>query len=154
MLDNTVTLNHEQGLYVIPSNGGYSCLGFQVVWGKCHALRKWLIAQNAPIPAGIPDDLMERYAYYQGLLSEASAIVEKTGKRCDIELHPQLVGLEGKRVKVTYPDKYKDWGLPSRFWVGKSMGWMPIHLEIKSQRSSGGAAISHNIPFKTLEVIK
>jgi hypothetical protein len=28
----------------------------------------------------------------------------------------------------------------SRFIVGKSTGWAPIHLEIKTRRSTGGAA--------------
>lgn len=29
----------------------------------------------------------------------------------------------------------------SRFWVGKSTGWMPCYLEIKTKRSHGGGAV-------------
>lgn len=58
-----------------------------------------------------------------------------TGTRCPAELTPALVGLEGKRVLVTYPD-----GTESRFYVGKSTGWMPCHLEIKRRDSWGGGA--------------
>lgn len=46
---------------------------------------------------------------------------------------PQLVGLEGCRVEVV--DRY---GEKRRFWVGRSTGWKPIHLEIKTKRSAGG----------------
>jgi len=46
-----------------------------------------------------------------------------------------LVGLEGCRVEVvtTYGEK-------RRFWVGRSTGWRPIHLEVKTTRSFGGDA--------------
>lgn len=50
-------------------------------------------------------------------------------------LTPQLVGLEGYRVAVntdTAPPVHK------RFIVGKSTGWRPVHLEVKTRRSMGG----------------
>ena len=54
-------------------------------------------------------------------------------------LTPQLVGLEGKRVEVC--DNY---GERRRFWVGRSGGWRPCHIEVKTRRSFGGmAADSH-----------
>lgn len=60
----------------------------------------------------------------------------KTGQRCAIELTGALRGLEGQRVEVTYPD-----GEKRRFWVGKSTGWMPCHLEITNRRSHGGGPV-------------
>ena len=51
------------------------------------------------------------------------------------DLSPQLVGLEGYRVEVetTYGER-------RRFIVGKSTGWRPCHLEVKTRRSYGGEA--------------
>lgn len=48
-------------------------------------------------------------------------------------LSPQLRGLEGFRVEVVRTD-----GERSRFIVGRSTGWRPCHLEIKTRRSLGG----------------
>lgn len=43
---------------------------------------------------------------------------------------------EKRRVEVVYND-----GTKSRFWVGKSTGWKPRYLEIKTRRSIGGSSI-------------
>jgi len=48
-------------------------------------------------------------------------------------LTSQLIGLEGKRVQVLDMDHET-----RRFWVGRSTGWRPCHLEIKTRRSTGG----------------
>ncbi len=58
---------------------------------------------------------------------------QKAAIRSDSGLSPQLTGLEGWQVEVT--DHY---GETRRFIVGKSTGWIPCHLEIKTARSSGG----------------
>jgi hypothetical protein len=49
------------------------------------------------------------------------------------DLTKQLIGLEGKRVEAItlYGEKL-------RFWVGKSTGWKPIHLEVLRSNSIGG----------------
>lgn len=53
-------------------------------------------------------------------------------------LTPQLVGLEGRRVEVIdRPDEK-----PRRFYVGRSTGWRPCHIEIHNSRSRGGPAAS------------
>ncbi len=62
---------------------------------------------------------------------------EREALRDNSDLTPQLVGLEGHRVEVI--DAY---GERRRFIVGKSTGWRPIHLEIKTRRSLGGEAAS------------
>jgi hypothetical protein len=51
-------------------------------------------------------------------------------------LSPQLRGYEGYRVEVS-GEHYK-----YRFIVGRSTGWKPVHLEIKTKRSHGGGAAS------------
>lgn len=48
-------------------------------------------------------------------------------------LTPQLVGLEGWRVEVV--DEYDH---TRRFIVGRSTGWRPCHIEVKTLRSMGG----------------
>lgn len=50
-------------------------------------------------------------------------------------LTPCLMGYEGKRVEVV--DRY---GHTRRFWVSRSTGWRPCHLEVKTRRSLGGDA--------------
>ena len=44
-------------------------------------------------------------------------------------LHPYY----GQRVEVV--DRY---GNKRRFWVGRSTGWKPVYLEVKTTRSMGG----------------
>lgn len=58
---------------------------------------------------------------------------ERAKIRDNSKLSPQLIGYERQRVEVV--DRY---GETRRFWVGKSTGWQPIHLEIKTTRSMGG----------------
>lgn len=124
-----VTINKAQGLYVFKRSYGVSCLGFEVAERQRQAVLSWL---------GLPVDKMrlgtKRHAKAHADAMELGAAHNaKTGARCNADLIPALTGLEGKRVEVTTPD-----GFRSRFIVGKSTGWMPIHLEIKRRDSSGG----------------
>jgi hypothetical protein len=59
---------------------------------------------------------------------------ERARLRDTSELTRQLVGLEGARVEVV-----TTYGETRRFWVGRSTGWRPCHLEIHNTRSTGGA---------------
>lgn len=59
--------------------------------------------------------------------------VQKAAVRDLSGLTYQLIGLEGYRVQVVDTD-----GTKRRFIVGKSTGWRPCHLEIKTCRSLGG----------------
>lgn len=60
---------------------------------------------------------------------------ERDAARDNRCLSPQLLGLEGWRVEAV-----TTYGETRRFIVGKSTGWVPIHLEIKTRRSTGGFA--------------
>lgn len=124
----SVTLNVDQQLYVISEGNGFSCLGFDVLVGRYNRLAAEM---GKPL---LDDDLrgtMHAYNEYAALLAEAGT----SGKRFECELSSQLRGLEGRRVEVI--DMY---GQTRRFIVGKSTGWLPIHLEIKTRRSYGGDA--------------
>lgn len=126
------SINAEQSLYVIPCGDGYSCLGFEVANRRIAAVAEWL-GRNDLMPTA-PQGTAEHYEQYEAAMTAGSQHSAKTGRRCYAELTPALVGKEGKRVEVTYQD-----GTKTRFYVGKSTGWLPIHLEIKTRASDGGA---------------
>ncbi len=140
-----VTVNLEQKLFVIPTGDGYSCLGFDVCAERTAKYAKWL---KVEIPAeSEPRGTLEAYAAMNRLMDQIRAKCVN-GLRCDAELEPQLVGLEKRRVEVV--DCY---GTTRRFYVGRSMGWMPIHLEIaKCNSISGGQA--WGTPYKSVRVIR
>ena len=62
-------------------------------------------------------------------------------------LSPQLVGLEGWRVEVETMG-----GEKRRFIVGRSTGWRPCSLEIKTARSSDGRCAERE--YKTVRVLE
>jgi hypothetical protein len=140
-----VTINTEQRLFVIEQSHGYSCLGFDV----CFDITKRLaIELNKPVPVPpAENELMALYGYYTELQEIARKKNAETGWRSSAWLNPSLIGLEGRRVEVS------DGGKPYRFNVGKSTGSMPIHLEIKTKRSTGGCGVTYK-PFKSVKVIK
>ena len=72
----------------------------------------------------------------------------RTRYRFRFDLTPQLVGLEGKRVEVEMQG-----GERRRFWVSRSTGWCPIHLEVHSTRSHGGVGV-WGAPFKHVRVVR
>lgn len=78
----------------------------------------------------------EQFAACDEMLTRGAAFNKRTGKRCDAELAPALRGLEGKRVECEY------YGERVRFYVGKSSGWMPVHLMLKTSRSNCGDPLS------------
>lgn len=133
-MSNLHSINKEQGLYVLECGAGYSCLGFHVAERLRVAVLEWLGRGQAPYPE---IGTQEHYAAYCEAMAQGAAHNRATGERCPAELSPALKGLEGKRVEVAYPDG--EGGIyRTRFWVGRSTGWLPIHLEIKTGRSSGG----------------
>ena len=124
-------INQEQRLYVLPCGKGYSCLGFDVAerWRRGYLAWLGLPIKEVEIGTGAA------YRAYEEAQEAVRARYEKTGERCPTQLTPQLIGLEGKRVEVTLKDETK-----KRFYVGKSSGWIPTHLEIKNRNSTGGPA--------------
>lgn len=142
-----MNINHEQRLYVIPCGGGYTCLGFDV----CERLRVGLCAWLGLPVLDVEIGTQAHYDAYTALLLLGSERNRATGERCNIELTPQLIGLEGKRVRVV--DCY---GETRRFTVGKSLGWMPCHLELSYRLASGGAGGFGvtGAPFQSVEVIR
>ena len=146
-VDRAVTVNREQALYVIPEGDGYSCLGFDVVMQRFDRLAAELRREChdlsiAPFSLHLRGTL-EGYHLYRALVERARL----TGKRFRCELTPQLEGLEGNRVEVETL-----YGETRRFIVGKSTGWLPIHLEIKTRASTGGMGAERE--YRSVRVVR
>lgn len=153
-LENTappVTLNDGQRLYVIRNPYGYGCLGYDVCATWTRGYVEWIERQGRELPFQ-SDELaepgtLELYAQYTAATAAIAEIYRATGARCDAQLVPELKGLEGKRVEVL--DRY---GERRRFIVGRSTGWIPVHLEIANARSHGGGPVT-GAPFQSVQVI-
>lgn len=139
----SVTVNNDQRLYVIPCNGGFTCLGFDV----CQQRGKRLAAEMGSL-FDAPIGSIAAYERLKELQEIARLLNQKQGFRATCELHPALIGYEGRRVEVTM------YGERVRFQVGRSTGWIPCHLQIHNSRSSGGGAISPDAPISSLRVIR
>ena len=135
------TINTEQRLYVTKQSNGYSTLGFDVCINRRNSLATEL---QKPEFTTATVGTIEAYNEYMQLIKIA-AIKAKTGWRSNSELIPELIGLEGKRVEVEY-SRGKE-----RFYVGKSTGFIPCHLAIKTKRSTGGIPVIRG--FTNLRVI-
>lgn len=140
------SINLEQRLYVHPCGNGYSCIGFDVAQRLATETATW--AGRPDLVPSAPLGTAAHYAQYESAMDAGRTHASLTGARCPAELVPQLVGLEGRRVEVI--DAHGD---RRRFWVGKSTGWRPCHLEIKTRRSMGGMAV-YGAPFKSVRVVE
>ncbi len=136
-------INRKQKLYVIPEGKGYSCLGFEVCANRSRKMADWLGAQMRLARRGT----RAAYRKYERLEELCHVHCETNRERCPVELTYQLIGLEGKRVEVV-----PSWGERMLFYVGKSTGWMPIHLAIARRDSTGGSAVVGG-PFQSVRVL-
>lgn len=103
-------------------------------YGKIDA-PDWDMAEDGDDDAKLPIGTKRRRddGVYQKR-SKGWVKISSTDKPKDLsKLTKQLIGLEGQRVEVV--DKH---GEARKFWVGKSMGWQPVHLEMKTSRSNAG----------------
>lgn len=144
------SIKTDQRLYVIAYGKGYSCLGFEVVAERTKRLfdelqRRGLAPQSYLLTAALGTN--DAFEYYNILMQMAEQHHKLTGYRFACELTPELIGKEGWRVEVV-----TSYGETERFWVGKSTGWMPCHLQIERRNSSGGAAVC-GAPFKSLRIV-
>lgn len=134
MKNDLYSINKEQGLYVLKCGTGYTCLGFQVCEDRTRKLSEELKIHLA----GARQATKKHYFNYLRLTREAFKRHKQTGFKSKSELNPKLIGLEGKRIECEL------YGEKTRFIVGKSTGFIPCHLEIKTARSTGGEAITSN----------
>lgn len=141
--------SYGKGVFTIDCGGGFSTLGFGYAQGKAKAVAEWLVCEGAIADPGESGyrGTPESFLFYQRMMQAGAAYNRETGKRCEIELCEQLAGLEGKRVEVV--DKH---GETRRFTVGRSTGWLPIHLEIERPNDDGGGSVT-GAPFKSVRVL-
>ena len=149
-------INKKQRLYVHEhrnSKGkvsGFTCTGFDVLYDRTARLIEWLTERGYDAPR-MPKRKGTKKAYLTYLAAidraRAATISSGTGIRCTADLSPQLKGPEGKRVEVE-----TTYGEIRRFYVGRSTGWFPIHLEISRRDSTGGTGAERE--YKRVTVIR
>lgn len=140
--EGEITINEEQRLYVIPCAGGYSCLGFDVAFERA---TRYASELNSIAPDKKDIGTLAGYEFYKALVRLAEAEYKANGRKLKADLSPQLIGLEGKRVECERLD-----GEIIRFQVGKSTGWIPVHLELMPGEDGGGAA---DREYKSVQVL-
>lgn len=136
-------VNNSQKLYVLNSGNGYNCLGFDVCFNKATKL-------NIELNTGLKiarRGSKKLYSQYQKLVSIVRKKYLATGYRSNADLIPEFIGNEGKKVEVI-----TNTGDTERFIIGKSTGWIPSHLMIKTKRSIGGGSV-YGHPFKSIRFI-
>ena len=140
MKNQKVTINREQRLFVIPSGGGYSCLGFDVCQERINRLAPELAALGHQVGKMPRKGTLAQYSHLTDLQEIARKQHEATGWRSSAELTPLLIGLEGKRVEVRH--EWKSGQVETvRFLVGRSTGWIPCHLMIARRNCLSGGAV-------------
>jgi len=128
-----VKVNEAQRLYVIRAGkNSLSCYGFDVAERKGSAVAAWLGEDWPALPIGTA----EHFTAFDAVMARGAEHNARAGQRCNAELVPELIGLEGSRVEVIFPG-----GEKTRFQVGKSTGWIPCHLGIARRDSSGGSPV-------------
>ena len=135
-----IKINKEQRLYVLPSSGGYSCLGFDVLFERSLKLANELEISEVPKRRGTK----KACKFYYKLIRMAEEKYRKTGWRSQSQLIPEFIGNEGRRVEVV-----DCWGDKRRFNIGKSTGFIPSHLEIARRNSIGGPSVM-GYPFQSI----
>jgi len=123
------SINEDQKLYVIHCGDGFSCYGFDVLHRKATAVAAW----SKVVPPLMGPGTRAHFEWCAEVMEHGAKFAAKTGARCDADLTPELIGLEGARVEVKTPD-----GETSRFWVGKSTGWMPVPFGDQNAPKLGG----------------
>lgn len=89
----------------------------------------------------------EHFEQCAELMRRGQVYANASRKCCPGNLSPQLIGLEGCRVRVTTDD-----GEERCFWVAKTTGWMPGHLEVpRSNTAYGHPAQAH---YKSVQTIR
>src|SRR5664280_2750322 len=140
-----IRINREQRLFVLPAgDGGFSCLGFDV----CERRIQNLAAELGVAPTPYRKGTRRAYEAYEQLVEVARQKNLATGWRSESELTPELEGLEGRRVEIV-----NAYGERQRFYVGKSTGFIPVHLEIARRNSTGGPAVM-GTPFRSVRVLE
>ena len=135
-----ITVNKKQELYVIPCGNGFTCLGFDVCLNRIGKLAKEMGIEAKNVKRGT----IAAYKENDRITALARLKHEQTGWRSESQLIPEFIGREGQRVEVV-----TSYGETERYYIGKSTGWIPCHLEIKKSNSTGGGSVC-GYPFQKI----
>jgi hypothetical protein len=138
------SINAEQRLYVIECGEGFTTLGFDYAREQQNKVNDWLTSVGyCKTDADAEVGTEEAYKQYLDTMDFGSVVHNTRGLRCPANLHPKLIGLEGKKVRVEWVEKSELGDVTEfiEFYVGKSTGWMPVHLELKRKSSDGGPVV-------------
>lgn len=135
-------INHEQQLYVLKCGTVLSSYNFENFHKKAVAVADWLQVKTPVAEHGT----VEHFEQCAELMNRGQVYASASRKTCPGNLSPQLIGLEGCRVKVITDD-----GQERRFWVAKTTGWMPAHLEIPRSNTACGNPAQHH--YKSVQAI-
>ena len=151
------SINAERRLYNLShgtgKDAGFTCLGFDIAEKWLVGVLAWMPANKRPVVCDGEAEIGTegRYAFFARVMDAAAKHATETKTRCPVNLIPQLIGLEGKRVEVTTPD-----GERSRFYVSKSNGLAPDSSGARAhqfvRRRSGLFPGRRNRPRHWLEV--
>lgn len=149
--DYRPTGNQILSVYVLKAGEGFTTLGFDYCVEQSKKMRAWLKENGVDLFSNksIEDacGTADGYNIYEALMDAGAKLCEEQRIRCNINLCPQLLGLEGKIVEVV--DRYNE---QRRFRVGRSTGWLPVHLEIEKRSEIGGLAVT-GTPFKSVRTV-
>lgn len=135
-------IDEEHQLYYIKEGEGVTGYGFDNLDRTARRVENWIETETDSSEERVSARLwldrmpevgtIQHFEHCNAIMNMGSEFNRRTGKRCNADLVPVLVGLEGKRVECLY------FGERIRFIVGKSTGWMPVHLRIAKRTSTGG----------------
>ncbi|GBG14383.1 uncharacterized protein NMK_1982 [Novimethylophilus kurashikiensis] len=149
-----VSLNQDQRLFVIPSGGGYSCLGFDVVYNYITEFASRIAKAGRAIsvtPQSAEIGTLKQYEDYLSLLQEYRAIEDKEtwfDARTPEQVRKVLEAYRksGNRVRIFLGDEStgRDWmdehDMMGR--IGRSMGPMKSPLLISDDEDGGPALLT------------
>lgn len=153
-----VTINQEQRLFVIPSGGGYSCMGFDVVFKKLKQLIEYLdLRGEYGLPVEAKEEeigTMAQYAMYRKAVAEAAkANIKETWFDPETPFEVRRI-LERYRkseepIRIFYGDTEtgRDWLEENEVFgrIGRSSGIFKVPLMIEPGESGGPAMLDHCI---------
>lgn len=155
---SVVTINNEQRLFVIQSNGGCSCLGFDVVFGYISELARRIAKAGKVLGASGPNveelGTLKQYSDYQALMAQYRSIGD-TETWFSTETAPEVRRVleryrkSGSTIRIFYGDSAtgRDWleEFDMVGTIGRSMGPMRVPLLIAQGENGGGALLTGSI---------
>ncbi|BBP46328.1 hypothetical protein THMIRHAS_17010 [Thiosulfatimonas sediminis] len=151
-IDDSITLNQSQRLFVISAGGGYSCLGFDVLFKKLKAMSSLL---NLELPKESEIGKLCQYAQYENALDvlRAKGGFKQTwydpDTKTKVKKALEKCRKDERVIRVFYGDT--DSG---RAWleefdvigrVGRSTGLMKIPLLVPDGEYGGGSLLDSQV---------